>query len=116
LEELGDEKCCVCWDSLSSATSCKITCGHVIHVECIWKWMLRNTERKCPLCKQSFLEPNQGNGFSLLSVFSFFARRTSEEDLRRLAEVFPNLSEHELLREIERAGSVQEVIDNLLGD
>lgn len=116
-EELVDEKCCVCWDLLHTATSCRITCGHVIHVECIWKWMLRNSERKCPLCKQTFLEPDASSSFSLLSIFSFFARgRSNEEDLRRMMEVFPNLSEQELLREVERAGSVQQAIDNLLGE
>lgn len=118
VEELGDEKCCVCWDLLVTGTSCKITCGHIMHVECIWKWMLRNTERKCPMCKQTFLEPEGPNNQSVFSWLNFLGRtyRTSEEDLRRLMEVFPNLSEHELLREVERAGSVQQVIDNLLGE
>jgi hypothetical protein len=79
--------------------------------------MLRNSERKCPLCKQTFLEPDASSSFSLLSIFSFFARgRSNEEDLRRMMEVFPNLSEQELLREVERAGSVQQAIDNLLGE
>lgn len=118
IDELGDEKCCICWDLLNTGTSCRITCGHIMHVECIWGWMLRNSERKCPMCKQIFLEPEGQNNFSVFSWLNFLGRsyRTSEEDLRRLMEVFPNLSEHELLREVERAGSVQQVIDNLLGE
>lgn len=118
IDELGDEKCCICWDLLNTGSSCKITCGHIMHVECIWGWMLRNSERKCPMCKQTFLEPEGQDNFSVFSWLNFLNRsgRTSEEDLRRLMEVFPNLSEHELLREVERAGSVQQVIDNLLGE
>ena len=115
---LGDEKCCICWDNLGTGSSCKITCGHILHIECIWKWMLRNTDRKCPMCKQIFLQPEARNNSSFFSWIPFFARqnRRTEEDVQRLRELFPNLTEQEILREIENTGSAQAAIDSLLGD
>ena len=118
VEGLGDEKCCICWDTLGTGTSCKITCGHILHIECIWKWMLRNTNRKCPMCNQTFLQPEGRASSSMFSWIPFFARqsRRNEEDVQRLRELFPNLTEQEIAREIESLGSVQAVIDSLLGD
>jgi hypothetical protein len=120
LSVLGEEKCCVCWDLLNTGRSCKITCGHILHIECIYKWMLRNTDRNCPMCKQTFLQPD--NNRNSVPWYSWFMRllhresRITEDDIRRLREVFPNLSEQEVIREIERTGSVQNAIESLLGD
>lgn len=118
IAHLSDEKCCICWDTLVTGTSCKITCGHILHIECIWKWMLRNTNRKCPMCNQTFLQPEGRVNSSIFSWVPFFSRqnRRAEEDVQRLRELFPNLSEQEIQREIEELGSVQAVINSLLGD
>ena len=116
VEHLEDEKCCICWDGLKTGSSCKITCGHILHIECIWKWMLRNTDRKCPMCKQTFLQPEIRMSSSFFSWIPFFSRqnRRTEEDMRRLRDLFPNLTEQEILREIENAGSAQAAINSLL--
>lgn len=80
--------------------------------------MLRNTDRKCPMCKQTFLLPDDRASRSIFSWFSFFSRsqRRAEEELARMRELFPNHSEIDILREIERAGSVQAAIESLLGE
>ena len=118
VDGLGEEKCCICWDKLGNGSSCKITCGHILHIECIWKWMLRNTNRKCPMCNQVFLQPEGREGEGIFSWIPFFNRQRSrnEEGVQRLRELFPNLNEQEILREIESLGSIQAVIDSLLGD
>ncbi|OMJ68383.1 hypothetical protein SteCoe_34186 [Stentor coeruleus] len=120
LSTLGEEKCCVCLDLLNTDRSCKITCGHILHIECIYKWMLRNTDRICPICKQMFLQPNNDrdsvNWYLWLMRLLNLENRITEDDIGRLREMFPNLSEQEVIREIERTGSVQNAIESLLGD
>jgi Ring finger domain/CUE domain len=112
---LGDEKCCICWDNLASGTSCKITCNHVLHIECIWKWMLRTSDRKCPMCKQIFLITEERPRRSISSWISIF-NRPAQQDFTRLSELFPNFTEQELVGIVQRTGSVQAAIDSLLGD
>jgi len=57
LSKHGDEKCCICWEPLTQSKCSRISCGHIHHVECIRTWVLNNTEKKCPLCNQIFLQP-----------------------------------------------------------
>ena len=115
---LNEDKCCICWNLLNIGESCKITCGHVLHIECIWKWMLRNTERRCPMCKQNFLQPLEGERNSLASWINSVFRRSNQtnQDITRIREMFPHLTEIDIIIEIERTGSVQAAIDSFLGD
>lgn len=57
MEAIQDDKCCICWEPLKAGSCCRLLCKHVHHIECIRKLMLFTRERKCPLCKQLYLEP-----------------------------------------------------------
>ncbi|CAG9324375.1 unnamed protein product [Blepharisma stoltei] len=66
LINLEDERCCICWEGLTNLRCSRITCGHIHHVDCIRTWVLSG-EKKCPLCKQVFLEPETSQKWSFLS-------------------------------------------------
>ncbi|OMJ91597.1 hypothetical protein SteCoe_5857 [Stentor coeruleus] len=52
---LGEEKCCICWDLLNAEKCCRLNCGHVLHAECVWKYMTKSIDRKCPMCRKIFI-------------------------------------------------------------
>mmetsp|Transcript_22855 Transcript_22855/g.22590 ORF Transcript_22855/g.22590 Transcript_22855/m.22590 type:complete len:254 (-) Transcript_22855:169-930(-) len=57
IEEMVDEKCCICLDTISLGVCCKISCNHVFHYDCIRKLMMSTKKRICPLCKREFMDP-----------------------------------------------------------
>jgi hypothetical protein len=46
--------CCICLDefSITDQNIVKLSCGHVYHRPCIFRWFLKKTH--CPLCKTVF--------------------------------------------------------------
>lgn len=114
-----DEKCCICWEALPTKKCSKISCGHVHHIKCIRTWILNNTDTKCPLCNQVFLRPDVQIDRSILSylhgiLFSRYSRDQRERDLQQIRAILPNLSENAIRRELDRSGSIDETIANLM--
>lgn len=58
IKKYRDMICVICQEQLSSDTSTedgvyvrKLTCGHIFHDQCIWKWLV-NSKATCPCCNK----------------------------------------------------------------
>lgn len=58
IQKYRDMICVICQEQLSSDTSTedgvyvrKLTCGHIFHDQCIWKWLV-NSKSTCPCCNK----------------------------------------------------------------
>ncbi|XP_028410123.1 E3 ubiquitin-protein ligase AMFR-like [Dendronephthya gigantea] len=52
LEELSDNKCAICWESMQKAK--KLKCGHLFHSDCLCSWLVHDSS--CPTCRHSLEE------------------------------------------------------------
>jgi len=117
VEALGDEKCCMCWEPLPSSTCSQLPCSHIHHIECLRKLMMSSRERKCPLCKQVFLQgyqPQPSQEFLRVLAQLTAPRGGVDFAVARIREVVPQISEEVVREELERTRSMQQTIANLV--
>lgn len=119
LEKLEGEKCCICWEALQINKCSRISCGHIHHIDCIRIWILNNPEKRCPLCKQQFLQPEPSQEQSFWSYFSFFRnaainRAQREMEIEQVRQILPHIPQEVIRRELDRTGSMDETIANML--
>ena len=70
--------CSICFDDISVATECILTCDHRFHTACLTTWIFQqakeNKRSSCPLCR------SKGSWFKLLVVDpTTFAKRFSSD-------------------------------------
>lgn len=114
---LGDERCCMCWEPLPSSTCSQLPCSHIHHIECLRKLMMSSRERKCPLCKQTFLQgyqPQPSQEFLRVLAQLTAPRGGMDFAVARVREVVPQISEEVIREELERTRSMQQTIANLV--
>jgi len=74
--------------------------------------MMSSGERKCPLCKQVFLENNESQQFA---SFGFHViPRGIEEAVERVREAVPRASEAAIRQQLNQTRSINLTIANLL--
>lgn len=114
---MGDEKCCMCWEPLTSSTCSQLPCSHIHHIECLRKLMMSSRDRKCPLCKQVFLQgyqPQPSQEFLRVLAQLTAPRGGMEHAIARVREVVPQVPEEVIRAELERTRSMQQTIANLV--
>lgn len=52
-DEVKDEVCLICRQSLTTTDSVKLKCMHIFHIECIEAWAALHSQ--CPICRRDFL-------------------------------------------------------------
>ena len=51
-DELDNMECNICLDNyVKGCEVAFISCGHYYHTECITKWLLKGSDKTCPLCR-----------------------------------------------------------------
>jgi hypothetical protein len=60
--EGAGEKCVICQDELTDASSCTLPCAHVFHITCVAELRRFGVDQACPLCRSS-LPPGPLNLF-----------------------------------------------------
>lgn len=51
-----EDDCVVCLDPLSVGSLCRLTCGHILHLECAREWKSTCRDDTCPTCRQPMEE------------------------------------------------------------
>ena len=52
--------CSICLNEIENNDEYKTNCNHTFHKKCIDKWLISNEKMSCALCRESFVNKNQG--------------------------------------------------------
>ena len=116
LSDLGDERCCMCWEGLKELPCSRLPCRHVHHMysppsDCLRRLMMASNERKCPLCKQVFLESADHPQFLILNITT---QRGIDTAVTRVREVVPHAEETTVRRLLMQTRSINATIASLM--
>jgi hypothetical protein len=45
----SDDTCCICLANLPSMAVMELDCGHIMHTQCGFRWII--SDRRCPICR-----------------------------------------------------------------
>ena len=55
-----EEKCAICFESITPTDKAVPNCGHIFHMTCLFSWMNRCGQRKsCPICRSIMIKPDE---------------------------------------------------------
>ncbi|XP_021963030.1 E3 ubiquitin-protein ligase AMFR [Folsomia candida] len=52
-----EEKCAICWDTLSSQKAKSLPCHHIFHTPCLRQWLI--VSMNCPACRHSLVNEKE---------------------------------------------------------
>jgi len=52
-----EEKCAICWDTLSSQKAKLLPCHHIFHTPCLRQWLI--VSMNCPACRHSLMSEKE---------------------------------------------------------